>query len=375
MTRTVEADSAEEVRYKLPRTRVPEPIMKGMRGWRTAEGYLVLRTHYSCDPDRADDEWVEETSQGYPGGVDGSAWQREMEIDFGSYAGLPVYPQFDKTNSVKVVKYNPSLPLWRGWDFGYRNPAVVFLQLWPDDTLVLLHELFPTLDKESMPGISTSDLAKLVLEITARYFPQSLSVDDSSGVFDFCDPAGLQTKETSDYSSVEILQQNGIWPEHNVVGRKSRVEFARRYVEGRHIDSSGIDSGPKFLISPHCTLAIEAFSAAYRYPEDDKGKADREMPDSTSKRVQNEPYIHIMDAFEYVVACNLEISYQTKTGFKREPETSTTVEDLASVYLNASKRDLRRVASTGDIASDIEDLEESIYEVIGKEDILEAFTA
>lgn len=375
ISRVVEADASEDISFKLPNTRIPEPILKGMRGWRTSEGYLVLRCHYTCDPDRADEEWVKETSQGYPGGTDGPMWNREMEIDFGSYAGLPVYPKFDKTNSVRVVRYNPSLPLWRGWDFGYRNPAVVFLQLWPDDTLVLLHEMFPTLDKEKMPGISTSDLSKRVLEETDRYFKLSTDPEMSAGVYDFCDPSGLQTKETSDYSSIEILQQHGIYPDYNVVGRKSRIEFARRYVETKHIDASGIIGSPRFLINPHCVLSIEAFAAAYRYPEEGQGRADREMPDSESKKVQSEPYIHIMDAFEYVVACNLEISYQTKTGFSRGNPDETKVEDLASAYLGASISSEGRVASHKGLNADgLDDLEESIYEVIGDDDLQEALS-
>jgi hypothetical protein len=168
---TPDAGDSSGVFYKLPKTRVPEPIIRGVRGWRTKEGYLVLRLHYTCDPERATEDWVEETSKGYPGGLNGSMWQREMEIDFGSYSGLPVYPSFDKDASITQVRYNPHIPLWRGWDFGYRNPAVVFMQLWPDNTLVVLHELFPTVDKEKLPGISTENLVRLVISETDRLFP------------------------------------------------------------------------------------------------------------------------------------------------------------------------------------------------------------
>lgn len=370
----VEADASEDVTYKLPTTRFPEPIMKGMRGWRTSEGYLVIRCHYTCDPERADQDWVDQTSQGYPGGVDGAAWQREMEIDFGSYAGLPVYPKFDKTNSIKIVRYNRNLPLWRGWDFGYRNPAVVFMQLWPDDTLVILHELFPTIDKERMPGISTADLAKVVLSETERFFPEASDPELSAGVYDFCDPAGVQTKETSDYSSVEILNQHGIHPEHNVVGRKSRIDFARVYVEGKHGDTGGIPGPPRFIINPHCALAIEAFAAAYRYPDDSSGRADREMPDVESRKIQGEPYIHIMDAFEYVVACNLEITYQTKTGFNVAKEDDSKIMDLATAYLGASMtRDDRTVVNPKKDKDKL-DLEEDLSDYLGRDNLIDAFT-
>jgi len=365
----VEPDASDDRSFfKLPKTRVPEPLMRGIRGWKTGEGYLVLRCHYTCDPDRATEEWLAETSRGYRGGIQGRDWMREMEIDFGSYSGLPVYSQFDKDASVKEVKYNPSLPLWRGWDFGYRNPAVVFLQLWPDDTLVFLHEIFPTINKESLPGISTADLARLVLQETQRYFPAALDADLSGGVYDFTDPAGNQKKETSDFSSIEILQQHGIDPETNVVGRKNRIEFARPYVEGKHEDGR-----PRFLINAHCALGIEAFSAAYRYPDSEKGGQDREMPD-LSRKIQEEPYIHIMDAFEYVVACNLEITYQTKHGFHKSSSDAREVTDLATAYLGTSAHAPDRVASVPlATMSQDQDLEKLLNDLIGEETLDDAW--
>lgn len=342
--------------------------MKGLRGWRTKDGYLVLRIHYTCDPERADKDWVQDSSQGYRGGIQGSDWQREMEIDFGSYAGLPVYAQFDKDQSVREVRYNPALPLWRGWDFGYRNPAVTFLQLWPDDTLVLLHEVFPTLDKENLAGISTADIARLVVMETDRMFPGASDTVKSAGVYDFADPAGNQKKETSDYSSIEILQQHGIDPEYAVVGRKNRIAFARPFVEGKHQDGS-----PRFLINAHCALAIEAFAAAYRFPEDDKGAADREMPD-LSRRVQEKPYIHIMDSFEYVVACNLEITYPTRTGYGKGQAEESRISDLASAYLGSTTSMDERVASVPLATVGPDDLETGIQELIGVDSLDDAWS-
>lgn len=293
-------DSDGGVPVKIPRTAIPEPMMKGMRGWRTPDGWLVVRVHYSADPDR-DDAWVEEFSKGYRGGVEGRDWRRELEIDFGAYEGEPVYPQFDGFGSIKQVAYNPHLPLWRGWDFGYRNPAVVFLQLWPDDTLVQLAEVFPTLDKGSMPGIKTPDLARMVIEETDRLFPGAQDDDQTAGVKDYCDPAGNQTKETSDFSSVEHLQTFGINPEWAVVGRKNRIEYLRNYIETTHDDGKR-----RFLIHPRCVLTIKALEGGYHYPDEKKGGADRDMPD-TSKGEQQKPYVHLMDALEYPAAVEFDV--------------------------------------------------------------------
>lgn len=363
-----DSGDSDQFTFKLPSTRVPEPIMKGVRGWRTEDGYLVLRIHYTCDPERATDGWLEETSKGYRGGVEGSDWQREMEIDFGSYSGRPVYPNFDKTNSLGILRYNPHIPLWRGWDFGYRHPAVVFMQLWPDDTLVLLHEIYPTLDQEKVPGISTADLCKLVQYETDRLFPGSNDPNMTAGVYDFCDPAGNQKKETSDFSSIEIMQQHGIFPEWNVVGRKNRIDYARVYVEGKHENGD-----TKFKINPHCTLAHEAFSAAYRYPQEGEGPTDREMPD-LSRKIQDEPYIHVMDAFEYIVSCNLEVTSPSMHGFGRRDEDPNLVTDLASAYLGTGSKPDDRLASVS-TASDTgtEDYESVLSDLLGEQGLSDAW--
>jgi hypothetical protein len=153
-----------------------------------------------------------------------------------------------------------------------------------------------------------------------------------------------------------------------VVGRKSRIDYARVYVEGKHENGT-----PRFLINSSCPLAIEAFSAAYRFPDEDQGRDDREMP-NLSRKVQQQPYIHIMDAFEYVVACNLEITYPSHVGMNKVPEKDTLVTDLATAYLNASAATTRQVDSvpiTSDNAFD--DLEKDIRDFIGDDSLEDAW--
>lgn len=321
MVDTVAPDSADQRRYtfKLPKTRIPEPIMPGIRGWRTGDGYLVLRLHYTADPEKATEEWTSEQVQGYRGGFEGRDWRREMEIDFTAYAGEPVYAHFDPDQSVKPTRYNAQVPLWRGWDFGYRHPAVVWVQLWPDGTLVYLHELYPTLDREQLAGLSTHHLAKLVIEQTERLFPEAVQTGE---IYDFCDPSGNQKKDNSDFSAIEILNQFGIDPEWAVVGRKNRINYLRDYVERPE----------KFRINPHCTLGIKALSSAYRYPEENAGQADRDIPD-LGKKVQEEPYVHLMDALEYIAACNLEIGFPVQDDVPDDEGAS--ISDLALAYLRA----------------------------------------
>lgn len=354
--------SPRDAAFKLPKTPFPEPIIPGIRGWSTPDHWTVIRVHYTADTE-VDDQWVRDRSVGYRGGIEGRDWQREMEIDFSSFAGEPVYPRFTSEN-VQPTQYNPELELWRGWDFGFRHPAVVFLQYDPrDDSLAFLHEIYPTLNSDEVPGINTQSLCQLVKADTERLFPEVVSGE--SPVRDFVDPAGNQHKETSDYSSIEIMQQYGFQPEWAVLGRKNRINYARRWVEDKD----------RFRVNPHCALAIKAFSKAYRYPEEGKGSVDRDLPD-LSKRIQNEPYIHIMDAFEYVVANVLQIDdIADSAAWSRNEQEQQMVGDLAEMYLRAATMDPAsdRTDSMISASDDWSDYEVRISDLIGDEDLADAW--
>lgn len=349
--------------FRLPNMRIPKPIMPGIRGWKTSDGWMVLRLHYSADPERATDEWITQQLVGYRGGKLGRDWMREMEVDFSSYAGEPVYAGFDAVRSVLPTNYNPHLPLWRGWDFGYRHPAVVWAQLWEDDTLCILHEMYPTLNRDAMAGISTPDLIRMVIEQTESLFPHA-GKEATGIVEDFVDPAGNQTKETSDFSSIEHMHQFGIDPEWSVVGRKNRINYLRSYIE----------VPGKLRVNPHCGLTIKALSAAYRYPEERGGQVDRDMPD-LSKRVQEEPYVHIMDALEYVAACRLEIAFDPSS-LRTIEEERQDVGTLAEMYLRYSGHNDRtdRSASGGGEPG-AESYETGVSELLGLEDIADLTAA
>jgi hypothetical protein len=46
-----------------------------------------------------------------------------------AYAGIPVYPQFDRHRHLAPLKFNAQLPLITAWDFGHDHPAIVYSQL------------------------------------------------------------------------------------------------------------------------------------------------------------------------------------------------------------------------------------------------------
>ena len=321
----VEPDGADFEVFDLPDAATPTEVINGVRTYTTDDGWRVVRLHYSADPDRATDGWLSAQVVGYEGGFEGRKWKREYEIDFTSWAGEPVYKHFDPDASVGPTAYDPSLPLWRGWDPGYRHPAVVWVQYDPKmPQLRLLHELYPTAER-GVDGLSHPDLIEMVLAETAELFPQAGS-KNAEPIEDFIDPAGLAHKETSEFSAIEQMAQRGLWPEQRQVGRKVRVSYLRDYIE----------RGERFKINPHCVLTIEALTGGYRYPEEDKGGGrDPDQPD-TSKKIQAEPYVHLMDALEYIAANRLDVGFpDTPDEFERGRRSSSRMREEAKRYLGA----------------------------------------
>lgn len=273
-------------------TRTPTEVQQGVKVWKTGDGIACMRIHYSAEPNWNDPLWLEAVSNGYQGGTAGRAWQREMEIDFTSWAGDPVYSMFD-TKSVREVAHMRHLPLLRGWDFGYRHPAVTFHQYNKSrGEMITLDELYPVTLKDG--GMTTVELVDFVMRYTADHFGiPAPTQGQPDHVVDCVDPAGSQKSDKSHFSDVEIMSARGLRPQFSVVGRKSRIQRLRYFVENAR----------RYAIHPRCGNTIKALQGGYRYVE--KGEtADPEMPD-TSKKVQEEPYIHLMDSMEYTAAIAL----------------------------------------------------------------------
>lgn len=88
-----------------------------------AEGFMriddVIKTYRSLDTDTWDSQW---------------------RCKKPSAKNL-IYPQFDETIHVIEYEWNPNLPVYAGYDFGYTNPSVgIYLQVLPSDEIVVFAE-------------------------------------------------------------------------------------------------------------------------------------------------------------------------------------------------------------------------------------------
>lgn len=139
-------------------------VMPGVRVWRNPSNeFLVVRTHYTADPNRRGD-WKYKASPKY-GGLNSWRWRKEQEIDWKAMAGRLVWENWDE--SVHMIEpFVPPMhwPRWVLIDPGWTNPTSV---LWVAVDVDADHDLYGYLPVHVYRELyesrrSTHDIALLV---------------------------------------------------------------------------------------------------------------------------------------------------------------------------------------------------------------------
>ncbi len=86
--------------------------------------FVVIRLHYTADPDKRSAEWLEEARAG----MDAARFAQEYEIDYTALRGKRVFPIFQTHRHTLIVRppypdFPADHPFYAGFDFGIRNPS------------------------------------------------------------------------------------------------------------------------------------------------------------------------------------------------------------------------------------------------------------
>jgi len=249
---------------------MPEKIKlgKGIESWQNNvnNSYYVIQLHHFADPDKADPKWLEARRKESPSEA---LYQMEYLMDFSAYESARYFAKFGLTTHIKSLTYNPEMTLYRGWDFGRLAPAVIFVQIDEDDTVLCLNEYVGG-------NLMINDLAREVTEFTEENFPQAR-------LMDYGDYAGHQRKDTATKSAIGILYDLGI--QINAIPCKSDAD-ALMLIDQRLRTPEG---EIKLFVDEKCFYLIDAFSSEFRW--DTKGRHPVEP---------NHPFNDIVDALKYI---------------------------------------------------------------------------
>lgn len=268
-------------------------------------GYVVMLLHHSADAAVA--PAVREAQKM----MSPERYAREYELDFTSYAGKAVYPEFKRDIHIDhQVWFNPAIPVWRGWDFGYHRPAVVFTQVLGDGSWWILGECLgqdQTLDRF---------LEEQVLPYQERLFPNAKFLDAA-------DPAGKHVSDKTEHTSFAILAQRRIFP----YARRSEIDEGLTHVHARL--QSTVVGKPGIKVHPRCLVTVEGMQGGYRYPEPTTATPEPKVP------LKDGYFDHIQDTIRYI-AVNCFSLWQPRV--KKKEEVPTKEQELWRDILNKAHK-------------------------------------
>ncbi len=246
-------------------------MIQGVKLRRNAKNkFVVFELRYDADPSKRDSSWKDAAKSGMPI----AQWNQEYEINWDSFAGMPVYQDFSAQRHVTQVKPEPwiGLPLLRGWDFGL-TPACVIAQM-QDQTLVVFEE-YTAFNK------GAEQFCELILpQIHTKY----------RGVewMDFADPAGVAKAQSDERTCFEVLGSFGITPIPGPVAFEARRKAVDSLLVRRTRQGESVR-----IYEPRCPILVRGFNGGYRYPE----KAKDVEPEKL--RPIKDVHSHPHDAFQY----------------------------------------------------------------------------
>lgn len=211
-----------------------------------------------------------------------SADQRDRFVnnEWGAtFAGQPVYREFNPRFHGRHLDPIPDAPLLRFWDFGYRRPACLWAQLDAEGRLLILRELNGE-NEEITPFI------RRVKSIEQLYF-----MGCSRERVDFGDPAASQKKDTG--STLTVLKSEGV----NL--RFLRADILPGVRRVRLLMEQVIRGEPSFQIDTrYCSILVRALQGGYRLED---ARETSRTADMGLMPVKDGTYDHVADALRYGV--------------------------------------------------------------------------
>ena len=204
----------------------------------------------------------------------GKVWNFDRELDMGSFP------------------YDANLPTYCSIDFGYRQPAVLFLQTEMIDGIEHIRVFDSILHKQN---IKTEDLIKM---IKIKGYPI---------VSYYGDPAGSAVQGQSGAGDMEIFRRSGI----RIISSRDRasrnIVSSVAYTRGFFESADGVR---RVHVDNKCTEVMSDFEE-YRYPEAEDGKPIKEEP------VKDGFHDHGCDAFRYFIINRFPMKNNTITRIQR----------------------------------------------------------
>lgn len=251
--------------------------MEGVEVWQNHKNkFTIFQLHYSANAAKKDPSYRDAIKSAMPI----RQYMQEYELRWDSYAGSPVYADFNRLiHGVKEsIEPELGLPLVRGWDFGL-TPACVVAQ-YVDRQLRVIWE-YTEINK------SANTFVPEALSRCRIKFPNWS--DNKKQWVDCIDPSGAFRKDTDMGTCQALMMKHGLGPIPGPVAFEERKHAVESFLVGMN---KGV---PNFQISlTDCPILVRGFEGGYRYDE----KAIDVEPNKV--RPIKDEHSHPHDALQYV---------------------------------------------------------------------------
>ena len=262
--------------------------MEGIELWENPKNkFTVFQLHYTADPAKR----VKEFKDTIKGSMPVRQYQMEYELNWESWEGLPVFPDWDITRhgSKETIAPILGLPLLLGFDFGL-TPAAIICQL-QGDTLVALKEL-------TAVNMGADRFSDIVLKEIRREYTQWGDLKKQWRTF--IDPSGFFRKDTDEVTCAKILNEKGF---ECIPGA---ITWEERRTSVEHYLTRFTREGSCFKVNlSQCPMLVRGFGGGYRYNE-----KNIEIEPAKVRPLKNE-YSHIADALQGITSTITKLRHTT----------------------------------------------------------------
>jgi hypothetical protein len=213
---------------------------------------------------------------------------RELDSNYRLSVRNRVFTEFDPKHKHSNLCLDPHRKVFRVWDFGYHCPACLVFQEDAHGCLLVVREYVGQ-------RIPLARFANDVLhDMAQRYGEELLLVD-------YCDPAGKQQSDKGEHTSIDILNQLGIYPHGVRCPLLGSIEKVRHLLLETRTNAITQTQLPALQIDAEaCPQLILALEGGYRYRQNAQ---EGELP------LEEHPYEDVVDCLRYVVwaTCQLQL--------------------------------------------------------------------
>lgn len=272
-------ESKEDFTVQTVESDLPRFPMEGVEIWKNPKNkFLIFQLHYSANPVKKEAKYRDTVKASMPI----RQYMQEYELQWDSFAGLPVFADWDQSVHGSKERITPinGLPLLRGWDFGL-TPACLIAQL-QEDTLVVLMEIVEV-------NMGADRFSDKVLKVCKTLFPEWH--DNKKNWLDFIDASGEFRKDTDEGTCARILDGKGL----KCVPGAITWEDRRTAVE--HFLTRRTKAGPCFKVNlATCPILVRGFNGGYRYSE-----SALEIEPNKVRPIKDE-HSHIQDSLQMIAS-------------------------------------------------------------------------